>query len=487
MTRNGTERNVYYTWLIPYLENALDAEQRRMLEARLAEDPGLAAELESLRRAEPRLRQMAASLRRTEPVAAPGVSVWPRLREQLDAHPVRPRPAPAFWWAGGLCAASALVLAVISFHPWAHPLPHVTRIADNSGGRSAPRVEFPRDNATETQMAKKLRLRAAHVAQARTAAHPRVATALTQVPKPSGVVKTGVSAKRPAAVPPPLQYAATFDSALPAPTHTPSHALKTRLLKPILMADGAGAAKYTVPMPSNPVSTFATPGTAVASPAPARNQMADTNRITARLQSKNSVNVPITMPTTDNTGAVGGGTPNDSARAGEANPAPATVLPERALAGAPAALTINGDTAPLTLRQRLERTVTPPLYGTAEGEQQEQRLLQDAQQAGALDILTAELEHGAITANQAASQEAVAARLRAAIYEMTGDQDRALLERRDVVLLSSATGEDWFELAQTEARLGNADSAGKAYARALRATSPPLSAAHRAIARQHAP
>ena len=108
---------MYRTWLIPYLEGALDAERRRQLETRLAEDPDLAAELTALRRAEPRLRQAitqstADGERRPRP--AP---LWPRLRDRLDVRPARPERGPVFWWLGGVCAASAVVLAALALGP----------------------------------------------------------------------------------------------------------------------------------------------------------------------------------------------------------------------------------------------------------------------------------------------------------------------------------------------------------------------------------
>ena len=69
----------------------------------------------------------------------------------------------------------------------------------------------------------------------------------------------------------------------------------------------------------------------------------------------------------------------------------------------------------------------------------------------------------------------------------SADLNRALAERRRVALLATADGEDWFELAQTEERLGNIASAQRAYAQALRAAGAPLSPAHRAVAHQNLP
>ena len=163
-----------------------------------------------------------------------------------------------------------------------------------------------------------------------------------------------------------------------------------------------------------------------------------------------------------------------------------TKAPAMPTLGAVAA-TVSGETSPLSLRQRLERTVTRPLYGTAEGAQEQQRLLQDAARAGTLDSLATQLEQEPVDASRAAVQEVLSARLLAALYEQGGDLDRALSERRRAALLPTADGEDWFELAQTEARLGNTASAQRAYAQALRAAGTPLSPAHRAAARRSLP
>ena len=61
----------------------------------------------------------------------------------------------------------------------------------------------------------------------------------------------------------------------------------------------------------------------------------------------------------------------------------------------------------LTLRQRLERTVTPPLYGTPAGAQEQQRLLQSARQDGTLGALAGQIEQGPVDAARADAQEAV--------------------------------------------------------------------------------
>ena len=168
------------------MEGALDAEQRRQFEARLAEDPELRAELAGLRRTQPRLRQAALHLRQTESaVAAP---LWPRLRDRLDTNPAsRFGRGPVLWGVGGLCAAGALVLAVVLGPNVRHPAPE-RRMA--RAVRVTTRIVSPRDNRIGTPVAEKLRQHAAQVATEKQAAqvatekqaiHPRIAARLQPV------------------------------------------------------------------------------------------------------------------------------------------------------------------------------------------------------------------------------------------------------------------------------------------------------------------
>jgi len=516
---------VYRTWLIPYLEGTLDAGQRRQLEACLAEDPRLAAELEALRRTEPRLRQAALHLRQTEAVARPA-PLWPRLRERLDARPARSARGPIFWGLGGLCTAGAVVLAALALRPAASPPQHKTLMAAG-GRRAAPVLMSHRDNARGTPTAARLRKHAARVAAVKRAAQPHMAArpqagpqpkvaARPQAAKPLPVAppfapplpRARVAQKLPMPITPPFQMAKreprldhaplSLHDLPPAPTHSP----------PPLTAALPPDASLPTPAPVKMHTLKVAPRARKAAAVQAHGGLLSLNRTRMqaarrpsegvgradRLEANNGL-LAAAPPAAGPRGAfagggAGGGYPGeggggtaDNAPAGQ--PSAAQAPPQmQAMVGA----ATEADISPATLRQRLVRTVTPPLYGTPEGAQELQRLLEAARQAGTLDELATQWEQGPIVVGSGtAAQEAVATRLRAAIYEAGGDLERSLAERRAAVLLATAAGEDWFELAQTEARLSNTASAQRAYVQALRAVKYPLSPAHRAIARQYAP
>ena len=470
---------MYRTWLIPYLEGTLDAERRRQFEARLAEDPELRAELAALRRTQPRLRQAALHLRQTEAAAAPVPPLWPHLRERLDTRQTRFLPrASALWWAsGGLGAAAALVLAVVA-GPKIHPISDEMQTARVS--KSAPVIVFHPDNAGGTPVAANLREHAARVAAEKRAVQPQVVVRPRPLkPQPAVPAPTapplpddGLVAERPMPVAPPVRMAQRDPepplapgSKLPAPTHSPG-LLRDDTPLPLHVAakTNSGRAngiedRFTAPPLAQPFSGRAQEGTAHA-------------------DSLNGTAAPPPAPLASPNAAQGGGTSENAPNA-------APPAPQRTFTGAMAA--DSGTAAPNTLRQKLERTVTQPLYGTSAGAQELQRLLQDAQQGGTLDAIANQLETAPISVSRAAQQELLLGRMRAAVYETAGDLDRALAERRAVALLSTADGEDWFQLGQMESRLGNTASAERAYTQALRAPGTPLSTAHRAIAHRNLP
>lgn len=157
---------MYRTWLIPYLEGMLSASQRAELEARLTEDPELAAELDRMRCILPRLR---ASLRPSVMLSQPTDPVWPRLCPQLGQPGPRRRLLTPAWRAAGLACAILLLASSLSNREtalrsrradlhWIQVLHH------------APLIVFHRDNMIETPAAARLQRHALHVAAEREAA-----------------------------------------------------------------------------------------------------------------------------------------------------------------------------------------------------------------------------------------------------------------------------------------------------------------------------
>lgn len=105
----------YQAWLVPYAEGTLDAARAARLEAQLARDPVLSEEARRVRAVAASLRRAAAlSTSKADPrLALDPAPLWPGVQERLTARPRRPqRLLP---WAGGACAAS-LALAALLLH-----------------------------------------------------------------------------------------------------------------------------------------------------------------------------------------------------------------------------------------------------------------------------------------------------------------------------------------------------------------------------------
>ena len=127
----------------------------------------------------------------------------------------------------------------------------------------------------------------------------------------------------------------------------------------------------------------------------------------------------------------------------------------------------------------LAQSVQTPLLGDEAGMQQANQALMAARESGSLDALRARLE----ARRTQSPQDIVTGRMLAAVYEFGFSSEPALRERRRIVGLEGATGEDWFALAEDEGRAGNSQAARLDYKRALDAPAP-LSSFHAALARQ---
>ena len=129
----------------------------------------------------------------------------------------------------------------------------------------------------------------------------------------------------------------------------------------------------------------------------------------------------------------------------------------------------------------LTEAAAPPLWGKNAGMQQVNETLTGLQEADLLDDLRTKLE----ARRTKMPTDLATGRMLAAVYDFSGTADAALHERQRVASLGGADGEDFFQLAQSEQRAGNADAARAAYRRALAAPTPP-SGFHAAVARQGA-
>ena len=132
-----------------------------------------------------------------------------------------------------------------------------------------------------------------------------------------------------------------------------------------------------------------------------------------------------------------------------------------------------------TWQAALSDAVQSPLWGEDAGASQANQALMSARMAGQLDTLRDRLE-----AQRAQSpQDILTGRMLAAVYDFGFQNDLGRRERQRIVGLAGASGEDWFALAQAEARAGNTQDARAAYRHALESPLPPTSF-HAAIARQ---
>jgi len=151
----------------------------------------------------------------------------------------------------------------------------------------------------------------------------------------------------------------------------------------------------------------------------------------------------------------------------------------RAPEGALQALGANAPGDLDSWQSALSAAVQPPLWGGTDGEQQAGQALMVAREAGLLDDLRARLEVRRVQA----PQDVVTGRMLAAVYDHGFSKEAALRERRRIVGLEGALGEDWYALAQAEEQAGNRPAAQAAYRRALESPIPP-SPFHAALARQ---
>ena len=455
----------FYPWLLPYIEDDLDAARRARLETLLAADPALTAEAERLRRTRAHLQAAG-----TPPAsAAVPADAWPRLRARLEPPPAPARPARGWWLAGaGATAAAGLVLGAILLPGWHTPdLPRSTP-------QTPPVVPAP-PRVGQTAPAPAARA-------GRVPAPPAMSAHRVNVP-PGPMMPPPVAAPKP--LPPPVS-ADPF--ALPAngrasgpmsgrvavsPLVVPSPAA----LPPAAPSPAHSSLAKSVPKPPPPpryAAPMAAPPPApmVAPPAPApvpRNTM--TQDAPTPGQSRPASAAGISAAAGQQPKALRGG-------ATAKHHAAARFAPARALGEAPAAAGNTQDSLD-GWQGSLAAAVQPPLWGEDAGMQQANQALLAAKEAGALDDLRARLE-----ARRAQSPRDIATgRMLAAVYDFGFAGGDALRERRRIVGLEGAGGEDWYALAQAEEQAGGNAAARAAYKRALESPVPPTPF-HAAVARQ---
>ncbi len=493
----------FYPWLLPYLDDDLDAARRARLESLLAADPALAAEAERLRRTRARLQAASTPLAN----AAPPADAWRRLRARLEPTPVPPRPVRAWWLAGaGATAAAGLVIGAL-WLPGLHT-PDVPRPARTGPGLSAPRA--PRAAGPSAEHAGSVNALAPPTLMPRPSAPTRPLT--PAIPSPPPKSKPLPVAADPFALPSAGNASGPMTGRVavarpPVPLHAPSVVYGTfgNASSPMnasgSMAGGVAVARSSVPAP--PFSTYYAPPAAAPAlvpppPVPTERdengQDASTvirdgpvssasNGVQVQQQTKSQPNNLYQAP-----GLVSG----QSKAAHREAAAHGDVTAKRRMFAHAAPLRASGAGAEASAgntqnaldaldgwQSSLAAAMQPPLWGEDAGMQQANQALLAAKEAGALDDLRARLE----ARRTQAPRDVATGRMLAAVYDFGFASENALRERRRIAGLEGAGGEDWYALARAEEGVGNNAAARAAYRRALESPTPPTPF-HAAVARQ---
>lgn len=464
----------YYEWLLPYLEGGLDEARRALLEARLAADPALAAEAERLRRTSGGLRAAASRTPPPENAQVPD-DLWPHLRARLVLDPT-PRPRARLWWAAGVGAPAAAALIVAAFWLPGWHTPEMALPSHKSAGPA--KVVLPLSVPPPAPSS-------AGAAYPTPSAKRSVAKPVLAASRPAPVAPKTNPFTLPAPVPvvPPRSVHATFGSAGLSNGPAPG-------ISPVTQAPRR-ATSSAPPMPPPPAQAVKIVPPPAAAPKPVLPAPQPTS--VAVMGADEAAPVTRAAPNVTVNGLEGAARPQAKPPAlnsmeMHAPSVQALRAPRRSKAGlrymapptggAAQAFTVDGAVSLDAEQAALSAAVQSPLWGENAGDQQANQALMAARESGLLDDLRARLE----ARRGQSPQSLVTGRMLAAVYAFGFSPEPALRERRRVVGLEGATGEDWFALAQAEEAARNTAAARAAYRHALEAPSPP-SAFHAAIAR----
>ncbi len=482
LNRNGQ----FYEWLLPYLEGGLDEARRAQLEARLGEDPALAAEAKRLRRTVDGLRGAAGRMPTPENARVPA-DLWPHLRARLVLEPA-PRPRARAWWVAGVGAPAAAALIVAAF--WL-PGWHTPDLSQHSSKPPA------RQKAAPSSPAHPAMITPAPAGKPKTVVKTTLPKPATLAPLTAPVtVPTHANpfALTPSTPLPPqsvngVRADQSAPAALPAPLLHPGGSASPRAAPPIPPAP-ASAPILRKPMPPHP-TTATDHDENLPAPAP--------NKATATAGMSGGAAGPVAAAPKETVNGLGGNARQQAKSSPKAPNSPVATVSEQ-VGQAPLSARRNktatrfaapgaADTPNPTLdadpqasldswQAALSAAVRPPLWGENEGDAQIGQALMAAREAGLLDDLRARLE----ARRTQSPRDLVTGRMLAALYDFNSPGEPALRERRRIAGLEGADGEDWFALARAEERAGNSTAARAAYRHALESPTPP-SSFHAAIAR----
>lgn len=449
----------YYEWLPAYLEDGLDPAQKALMTARLAVDPALALEALRLR---PLLEALRVSKSQEAAAPAPASSIvpgdlWLRLQDRLDPAPVR-RPARQYGWLAGVGATAALAVIVALRLPQSMPMEtHPLSPSVHAVPQAVPRpLNHPAEGVIKSAKTNPPpAAKALNVTINGSGLPPHPGQTVSPTPKsitngvnhrftaPSAPASTSTVYKqrRPLTIPAPISAAGTAP-ALPQPDRAR-----------VAIANEASKVHIT-----GEVNVLGTHPVAPIVPPPAPTPMSALNNV---MQSAGQAQV----------------SPPAAKPQAEEQPHQARVFSQTRMLpmsqGAIAAASLETEQAALSA------AVQAPLWGENSGAAQANQALMAVREAGLLDTLRSRLE----ARREQSPQDISTGRMLAAVYEFSFQSDLSLRERRRIVGIAGAAGEDWFTLALAEERAGNTAAAKTDYRHAAESAEP-LNSFHAAQARQ---
>ncbi|MEO7716746.1 MAG: hypothetical protein ABIY70_11120 [Capsulimonas sp.] len=497
----------YYAWLIPYIEGTLDAGRRHLLEKRMAADPKLAAEMDTLRRVTSHLRRSASS----EPPPTDMRPVWPRVQSRLQKRGPAPLVSSRLAWGGAVSVAVGFMVAA---NMRTEPLNYLPPVQNYSGDHAEMMAAAPiSDRGFQLRARSTQPVTAAPAAPTVNAfanpdrvvkiaipAHPAMwlarnsiasgegggvqyaAAGLVKMPHSGAsfvMAKTTSSISSPAlpAAAPSVVFAAKVAPALGQSVHgnaSVSDAADSVSMNASRMADhsdslspsGTSALDAMAHRPVSDMDTARLPGSyQVASASSNVLGMLGASRFFA------------TLPA----GAKAAHRPSDIVSAVRPRSLTAAQSVDVLRAEAYGQQSRGQFSSALdTWRDAVFVSIAAPTYSDEASVKQVNETLAAVRDAGQLENLRERLERQ----QEFAPDDIVNTRALGYIYTLTGDVELARAVWRQVTQSGFETGEDWYQLAGAELIDGDTTSARVAYEFAVRSGALPLTSTHRAIAQR---
>ena len=451
----------YYEWLPAYLEDGLDPAQKALMVARLAADPALALEALRLR---PLLEALRESKSHEAAAPAPASSVvpgdlWLRLQDRLEPAPIR-HPARQYGWLAGVGATAALAVIVALRLPQSmptetHPISPPVHVVPQAIPRPLTQttnggVKIAKTNPPPAAKALNVTINGSGLPT-----HPAQTVSPIPTPKsitngvndrftaPSAPASTSSTYRqpRPLTIPSPIPVAGT------APALPQANKARVAIANKASKVHITGEVNVLGPLPTAPIT-----------PPPAPAPMSALNNV-MQSASQAQVSPPAAKPQ------------------GEERPRQARVFNRTRM------LPMSQGVVPLvsleTEQASLSAALQAPLWGEDSGAAQANQALMAIREAGQLDTLRSRLE----ARREQSPLDISTGRMLATVYEFGFQSDLSLRERRRIVEIAGAGGEDWFALALAEERAGNTAAAKTDYHHAAESPAP-LNSFHAAQARQ---